>query len=74
MSEIVAEYLFKNDYRKMDEVRKETAKDILQMIDENKFNIGKALYNQSIDDDCDVVSPYGLKVDIAKKYGVKIDE
>lgn len=44
------------------------------MIEENKFNIGQALYNQLIDDDCDVVSPYGLKGDIARKYGVKIDK
>lgn len=70
----VAIALYEADYRKADEVRKETAEDILQMIEENKFNIGKALYNQSIDDDCDVVSPYGLKGDIARKYGVKIDE
>lgn len=53
------------------EIRKETAKEILRELVENKFNIGKALYRQSIDEDCDVVSVDTLKLVIAEKYYVE---
>lgn len=52
-------------------IRKETAKEILDLIKKHKFNIGKALYQQSIDDDCDAVSADTLELVITQKYGVE---
>lgn len=56
------------------EIKKQVAKEILDLIDKNTFNIGKELYLQSIDDDSEAISVYGLKYDISKKYGVEVDE
>lgn len=55
-------------------LKKQVAKEIINLVEKSKFDVGNALYLQSIDDDCEVVSVDTLKFVIAENYGVEVEK